>query len=398
MGTALSQGQAVQSAGPDRGRRWLREVAADPAVRIAGSLWLASKVAIIGLAWVASWIMQSASRHPLPLAHLWEHGDAGQFRIIAEYGYFSGPDKSRPDQVAFFPGYPLLLRGVHLLIPVWTADELAIVTVASFFAILGLVRLAEDYQAGSGAWAGVFLLAAPAAVFLAVGYSEALFLALALPAWRAARRGAWLWASLLAAGACAVRINGLFVVAGLVTMAVLARSTADTRTSRRPARVALLSIPLVPVAAYAVYLHQRTGDWLAWQHAEERGWRRRIGNPVTTLRNTWQVAFGHVFRTPLAFAFQLEIVAVVVLLIMIIVLLWQQHWPEACYSALTAAALVAGHWYMSVPRALLLVWPLWCGLARLAQRYRWIAGLWLAASAPLMFATAMLYFSGGWAG
>jgi hypothetical protein len=105
-----------------------------------------------------------------------------------------------------------------------------------------------------------------------------------------------------------------------------------------------------------------------------------------------------VFRTPLAFAFQLEIVAVVVLLIMIIVLLWQQHWPEACYSALTAAALVAGHWYMSVPRALLLVWPLWCGLARLAQRYRWIAGLWLAASAPLMFATAMLYFSGGWAG
>jgi hypothetical protein len=119
---------------------------------------------------------------------------------------------------------------------------------------------------------------------------------------------------------------------------------------------------------------------------------------VVTFRNTWQTAFGHTSRTPFAFAFQLELVAVVVLVITVVVLLWRRHWPEACYSALTAAALVAGHWYMSVPRALLLIFPLWCGLARLAQRHRLTAGLWLAGSAPLMFATAMLYLDGRWAG
>lgn len=383
---------------PGPGWRWLRARAADSSLRMAGLLWLGSKIALVVLVWVITWIVQSAERHPLRLGRIFERWDAAQFRVIAEYGYFGGPDRFKPDQVAFFPGYPLLLRGVHLLLHPWLADELAIGTVASFFAILGLVRLAQEYRAGSGVWAGVFLLAAPAAIFLAVGYSEALFLALALPAWRAARRGAWPWAGLLAAGACLVRINGLFVLAGLVIMALQATRNAGATTSRRWSAIGALSLALVPVAAYVVYLRDKTGDWLAWQHAEERGWRRNFGDPVTTLRNTWQVAFGHVFRTPLAFTFQLELLAVGVLLITVIVLFWQRQWPEACYVALTTAALVVGHWYTSVPRALLLVWPLWCGLARLAQRRPWVAGLWLAASAPLMFATAVLYLSGRWAG
>jgi len=395
--------EAVERAAPEVGQPrlarlgrlgGLRRLRPDPTVQTAAALWLASKVAIVALGWIASWIMRPSYRHPLRFSFLWEHWDATQFRIVAEYGYFGPPGTSNPGQVAFFPGYPLLLRGVHLLIPNWTGAEVAIGTAASFFAVLGLVRLAEDYQLGSGRWAGLFLLAAPAAVFLAVGYSEALFLAFALPAWLAARRGAWIRASLYAAGASAVRVNGLFLVAGLVVMALLAKDAA----SRRSRLAALLTIPLVPVTAYTFYLYEHTGDWLAWQHAEERDWRRHFGNPVTTFRTTWQVAADHLFRTPLAFAFQLELVAVALLLITIIAMLWRRHWPEACYTALTTAALVAAHWYFSVPRAVLLVFPLWCGLARLAWQRLWLAGLWLGVSVPLMFVTALLYFSGRWAG
>lgn len=389
MHTALSQA-GVGHAARKPGLSWPRDTAAYSSIRTAAQLWLASKVAIVMLAWVASWTMRPALRQPLRWASLWQHWDAIQFRVIAEYGYFGPAGASMPNQDAFLPGYPLALRAVHLVIPQWTIDELALASVASFFAIIGLVRLAEDYRAGSGAWAGVFLLAAPAAIFLAVGYSEALFLAFALPAWRAARGGAWMRASLLMAGACAVRVSGLFVLAGLVVMALCSR--------RWPALPYLLSIPLVPVAGYELFLHDRTGDWLAWLHAEQSGWRRSFGNPVRTFDTTWQVAFEHLFRTPLAFAFQLELIAVLALLGTVIAALWQRHWPEACYCALMLGALVAGHWYFSVPRAVLLAWPLWCGLARLAQRHRWVAGLWLAAFAPLMFVTALLYLDGKWAG
>jgi hypothetical protein len=396
MTTDLRQREVPSAPPVESGWHRLRTAATGSNVRTAASLWLASKVAIISLAWVASWIMRPTYRHPLPLGNLWQHWDATQFRIIAEYGYFGR--FSLPVQGAFFPGYPILLRTVHLVIPQWTAAELTIGTVASFFAILGLVRLAEDYQRGSGAWSGVVMLAAPSAVFLAVGYSEAPFLAFALPAWLAARHGNWTKASLFAAAACAIRVSGLFLIFGLMIMALQGRTAPDRPISRRLHAVAWLSLAILPLVDYVLYLRDRTGDWLAWLHAEEHGWQRRFGNPAAMYQKTWQIGFDHIAHTPWALIFQLEIAAVTILVITTVALAWRRHWPEASYCALTGAAMATGHLFVSVPRALLLIFPLWCGLGRLAQRHRWIAGAWVAASVPLMFATTMLYFTGKWAG
>ncbi len=362
----------------------------DPAIRTAAPLWLASKVAVLTLAWAASWIMYPARHSRAPLG--WQEWDANLFRQIAQYGYFGPAGTPNKHQVAFFPGYPLVLRAVHLLIPSWVAAELTIATVASFFAVLALVRLAEDYQAGSGGRAALFFLAAPAAVFLSVGYSEALFLAFAIPSWRAARRESWTAASLLGAAACAIRANGLFFMAGIVLMAIRSPS------GRRPSVFARLMIPAVPIAAYELYLRYTTGDWLAWLHAEAAGWGRSFRNPLATFQTTWAAAFGGQQHAPIAFMFELELASVAVLVLLTAMLLRKRQWPEAIYSLLTLAAMATGTWYESVPRAVLLLWPLWCMLGAAADRYRRAAMVWLAVSIPLMCVTAILYTSGNWAG
>ena len=51
--------------------------------------------------------------------------------------------------------------------------------------------------------------------YLAAGYSECLFAAFAFSAWLAARRDRWVLAVVLAAGASAVRVNGLFLAAAI---------------------------------------------------------------------------------------------------------------------------------------------------------------------------------------
>jgi hypothetical protein len=371
---------------------WIRTQASAPATRAAGTVWLASKVALIVLAWAASWVMQPAGAGGVPLAAAWEHWDARLFRLVAEYGYFGPPGKPVPNQAAFLPGYPLILRATHLLVGSWTGAELAVAAVASFFAILGLIRLADDYSEGSGPAAAVFLIAAPAAVFLSVGYSEALFIAFALPGWLAARHGRWPQAGLYTAAACLIRINGVFLLAGLVIMAAMSR--------RKPWPVVAgsLAIPLVPLAGYEIFLWHASGDWLAWANAERAGWGRYFGNPVRTFTTTWQAAFGGEFHSPLAFMFQVELASVAVLVAVIAITAWRRQWPEAAYCLLTAAALVFGTWYESVPRALLLVFPLWCGLGALVRRHRAAAGAWLAASVPVMCVTALFYLSGAWAG
>src|SRR5260370_16342561 len=151
--------------------RWrdLAAVAADSSFRLAVSWWLASKVAIVALAWVTSWITQPFSRTQLTWWRLWESWDASVFRLIAQHGYLGPPGKTAASQVAFLPGFPLALRVVHVVIPRWTAAEMALGGIASFFAIWGLVRPAADYQAASAAWAGAFLRAAPAAAVRSVG-------------------------------------------------------------------------------------------------------------------------------------------------------------------------------------------------------------------------------------
>ena len=123
---------------------------------------------------------------------------------------------------------------------------------------------------------------------------------------------------------------------------------------------------LVPLACYEIYLKVSTGSWLAWMHAEQRGWQRQLTNPIDTFKTTWGAGFGQEFAAPINFVFQLEIFAVAAGVIATIALLVYRRWPEAIYVGLTILALATSIWYESVPRSLLLLWPIWCGLAVLA--------------------------------
>ena len=175
-------GQAVRDVRVGAG--WL-----SPDDRAALGMWAAAHLALFVLAWAAAWMYRSRPDHG-PLTGMFEHWDAVLLRNIAQYGYFSS--HSIPHDIAFFPGDPMTLAAVHLILPSWVLSELVISTVAGNFAVVSLSRLA------GGRRAVLYLLTAPAAIFLMVGYSECLFLAFAIPAWRAATRGRWWRAALLA--------------------------------------------------------------------------------------------------------------------------------------------------------------------------------------------------------
>lgn len=371
-------------------------------------IWLISRVAVLALTWPAVAILQGSGKDTRPWLGLWNNWDADRLQHIAQYGYFGPPGHALPDQVALFPGYPLADGLMHVLVRQWTVSGLLVSLVAGGVAAVALGRIAElDYRPGTGATAVLYLVASPAAFFLAAGYTEALFLAFALTAWLAARRGNWLAAALLAGGASFIRINGVFLLAALAVAALRTpegwgTATDEERPPARPAQrihaLVTLLAALIPPAFYELYLKARTGDWLAWQHAETAGWQRKITNPVDTYRTAWTAAFGHEFSAPINFVFQLEIVAVAAGVLTIIVLAVRRRWPETVYAALTIGALATSIWYESVPRALLLLWPVWCGLAVAAARRAWVGQLYLAVSIPVAVSIGLLFMTGNWAG
>jgi hypothetical protein len=266
--------------------------------RTALGLWLGTRAIVLLISIYARYATSSGKSSSW--LNLWQHWDWYRYLTIAEYGYTSGKGPAYDQNItAFLPGFPLTLRAVDLVVRNWVVSGLLISFVAGGVAVLALARLTEfeyerrhpDAGPDSGRRAAriavLLLICAPAAIFLAVGYTEALFLAFAVPAWLAARRGQWVRSGILLAFACTVRINGLFELAGVAVM-FLASRPARRDWTRSPA----LLLPVVSAGAYAAYLKDITGDWLSWLHAEKRGWDRSLTNPITAWRNSWNDAFG----------------------------------------------------------------------------------------------------------
>ncbi|MGD3109570.1 mannosyltransferase family protein [Streptomyces sp. YGL11-2] len=364
-------------------------------------LYLLTRTSIWITAYCVRWLFPSepGTRDPGPVLASFARWDWDHFRHIASEGYFpgqAGPWQAGWDnREAFFPGFPLLLRVVHVAVPGWTTAGLLISLAAGAVAVVALARITRLHlpDAGAGRRAVLFFLVSPCAVFLAVGYTESLFLAFALPAWLAARRGSWPLATTLAALATTVRVSGLFLAAALAWEFFL-----SARGRRELRALPWLALPALPAFVYGWYLHARTGDWWAWKHAEERGWYRTFHTPWDAWGHTWHDAFGHVQTTGYAFMFRAELAAMVVGLLLVGLLVRQRRWPEALYVGLSLWALGTSYWYLSIPRATLLWWPLWIALAARSLRRPRFRAVYLCLVTPLTAVFAVTFLSGRWAG
>jgi hypothetical protein len=396
--TGLTGPGGGRDATPDPAARPLKRRAfprLDAEDRAALGLWAAAHAALFVLAWAAAWAFRTSAAHA-PLTGGFEHWDAVLLRNIAQYGYFGR--HSTANNIAFFPGYPITLAAAHLILRNWVLSELVVSAVAGCFAVVSLARLAN------GRRAVLYLLTTPAAIFLMLGYTEALFLALAIPAWRAATRGRWWRAALLAGLSGLVRPDALFLIPALVVLALVypAGSTAGKRarpgTWSRLASAAAMCCAFAGPAAYEIYLKVSTGTWLAWSRAMQAGWDLHLSDPVQTLKTTWWAAFKHAFGAGTAFEFQLELGAMAVMVVATLAFAWTRRWPEAVYCGLAAVALGTSTWYQGCPRTLLVLFPVFVALARLSTRRPWIAYAYLGISAPLAVVLGMMFLSGQWAG
>ena len=322
----------------------------------------------------------------------WDRWDVGLFRKVAQFGYdgypVDYPDVGTP---AFFPGLPLVLRALQPLVGDWTATGLLVSLVAGGVAAWHLSRLAEAAAPGAGPRAVLYLALSPYAVFLAAGYSESLFLACALPAWRAARSGRWAVAGGCAALATSVRVTGLFLAAALLVELVLA----CRRSGRAPSLSALwLLAPFLAAGAYAGYLWTLTGDWLAWPHAQQAGWGRRLTDPWSALSATWGGATSDL-PPEYVWSYRAEIGAVVLGIALTVLLVRRRQWAESVYVGLSVVVLATSATYMSVPRAALLWWPLWVLLAVAGRRLLVHVG-YLAVALPLCVLLTHVFTEGRW--
>ncbi len=361
--------------------------------RLVVQAWLGTRLIF---ALVAVWLMMTTGRSFDDVVGNW---DVQHFLEIAREGYVE------PNDAAFFPGWPLLLRVVGL-----TGIPLTVVGCVLALLCSGAAAAALYRIAGTGpaiAW-----LLAPTAVFTAVPYTEALFCAAAFWAWERASARQWAQAALLASVAASVRVSGVFLIGALVILALTQRdvvgSVRQRWTPQWPARLEALQWLLLPTAvvgAYVCFLYGRTGSWTAWLQAQTAGWAREFATPWDSLRHTLDATAPGMFpATPAAeWVFKAEIVSMAVGVAVTLYCLVRRRWAEAAWVGVQVIAFSVSYWFMSVNRAVLLWFPLWILLGKLAEgrgsgpRVRYVGVGALVLAALLVQATwAYTFMTGDW--
>jgi hypothetical protein len=81
-------------------------------------VWAGSRVVVLAISLAAQ-----ASRHGTTWLGLWQRWDWDRYLTVAGYGYTSGKGPAYDTNiVAFFPGYPAVLRAVHLVVRDWVVS------------------------------------------------------------------------------------------------------------------------------------------------------------------------------------------------------------------------------------------------------------------------------------
>jgi hypothetical protein len=210
----------------------------------------------------------------LPLANPWAHWDAVYYVRLATNGY--GPYVHGPDHtgLAFLPLYPLLLAlPIHLGLPAYAAAMgLANLCAVIAFAALA-VLVVHDFGTDVAARTVTLVAATPAALFLGLGYSESLYLALSLCGFVALRRARWTVATLLFALAAATRPTGVLLALPYLVEWIYRYGRAPRAGLRHLAPLGLLPLALALVALYDAGLGASPLAYLQVEHtAWHQGW------------------------------------------------------------------------------------------------------------------------------
>ena len=297
---------------------------------------------------------------------IWNRWDAVNYQKVAQFGY-SATGEMRP-LLVFYPLYPWTVRFLTFVTHDYMSSAFIVSTLASLVVAIVLLRLVElDYSRAVAQRAVWFLFIFPTSYFLHIGYTESLFLMLALSSVYAARKQRWFIAAALGALTFLTRANGL-VLGPVLVMEAVSQYWSTRRWNWR-----WLYIPLVALGfgGYLLLNRHVTGDPFAFTHLMQQFFNKSLSSPITGIDN----ALGSLSRAPAeAEMIGMQEVLYIVLGLVCTIVGWIKLRPA--YSV-----WMTGNWLMfvsvsfvlSVPRYTLTMFPIFILFSLLAARRVWFA-------------------------
>jgi hypothetical protein len=323
------------------------------------------------------------------LGQAFQHWDSISYLSIAAHGYPGHLDYLD----AFLPGYPLLIRGLGVVVRNPVVAAVLVSAAAELVALAAVGELMRTERDAVTARFAVWAVAlAPLGFFFTGIYTESAFIGATAVSLLLMRAGRMRGAALAGGVACAMRVTAVVLVPVMVVELL--------RQRRRPADFAwALAIPL-PLLLYAAYMQVHIGDALAFLHAQALpSFRESAAWPWDGLRTTWATAVAPGDPVNRAI-FQREVVFGILGLVAVVAGWADARFPRsfALYGTLVWLMAVSITFWRSVPRYDLALFPLVMVVADATARVRTLRPAILTASAVVLTWSAWVYARGGWIG
>ncbi len=358
-------------------------------VKLALLIVILAKILVLAIGYFVTY-SNSGPAPPLTiLMNMFNHWDAPHYEAIAKNWYVNTGDPA--NFIVFFPLYPILVSLFTVDFNYISLSALIVSNICSLIAFFYLYKLAKlEFNNSVAVKAVLFLSVFPTAYFLSVPYTEGLFFALVIASIYYARLGKWQFAGLIGLFAALTRIAGL-----LLLPVILVEYFHQKGWKPRKTDLNILWIFLT-LAGFLIYLNinnQVTGNPFTFLTIEAIHWNNRV-DPWTGLTAAYSWARTASYQSnitigiaPLAFA--------VFGLLMVGVSLWRRMRPVyTVYMALSWVLAVSTSWWISVPRYVMSMFPMFIVLGALTRKKA--VNITIALAAGLLLCYFTVFFALGW--
>lgn len=319
----------------------------------------------------------------------WVRYDAGWYAHIATQGYSYTPGQQSP--VAFFPAYPLVLRGLGALGVDTFLGGVLLTMVCGLAALVAFTLWARTRaDEASARDAGVLLALYPFAFFLyGAMYSDAFFLLLVVGSFLLLERGHLGWAVLLAAVATAARPVAPALVVGLLARRLEWKRERGLRWGLEDLLPVLAALGFV---LYVLYQWKAFGEPFAFVKVQSApGWDQKPG-----WRTWFKLRWFQGFSSSMSVGDGLRLVGHAAVTLGALGLVWptvkRLGWGYGVYAlAIVGLPAMSSKDFMGMGRYLLAAFPLFLTLALLLRERPRLRVGFMATSAVVMLALAAAY-------
>jgi len=313
--------------------------------------------------------------------------------------------KRVPLNYAFMPYYPYVMKVVVFPLKVLQLTPIATSTLAGVIVsilgtlagMLALYDLAhEELGEAGGLRAAFYLLIFPAGFFLAMVYTEGLFVGLAFGVLALIKRQQWLWAVLLSVFATWTRAVGVALVIPLVIAFVRTDQWRQIHISRLGLKYLALAISMfAPLLAYFVWRFSYWGQM--FQLVEDNYFGRQLldlGPSISGWTNAFLSLFGSNHQTA---AYYMVEIGATLLGIMACIFTFRRYPEAASFSLAVILISLTSGYPQGMHRYVMTAPVVFLFLSRLGKNPAFDRA-WTILSTLIMGGMALLFAADMWAG